>query len=109
VVRVRHEWQRQEVRACSLRPHLRRYVRLVLPQRLTLRCRSIQVFSSKDFCSWDSDHEDALPGPFPDWIREGGWWWAPEVSAARDTDRATGQQHEELCAVCADPRLMGSE
>lgn len=65
--------------------------------------KNIQCSSTKDFCSWEHHPHDALPGPFPPWTGQPGFFWAPEVIAAPQgrggylmytscQDKSTGKQ-----------------
>lgn len=65
--------------------------------------KNIQCSYTTDFCSWTHHDQDVLPGPFPPWTGQPGFFWAPEVIPAPQgrpgylmytscQDKSTGKQ-----------------
>lgn len=65
--------------------------------------KNIQCSYTSDFCSWTHHDQDMLPGPFPPWTGQPGFFWAPEVIPAPQgrpgylmytscQDKSTGKQ-----------------
>lgn len=65
--------------------------------------KNIQCSYSDDMMSWTHHDQDCLPGPFPPWTGQPGFFWAPEVIEAPQNrpgylmytscqDKSTGKQ-----------------